>query len=123
MQFSIIALLSIASVAIATPTSRGVQARSIRMLSERTVEQAAQACGAQQVISCCNQDNDTSSKGLLSGVLSGNLVNLHCVGISVNVLSVASAPAQEICSNNIVACCDGDAASGDVNVNAQCSQI
>ncbi|KAF2855448.1 hypothetical protein T440DRAFT_513574 [Plenodomus tracheiphilus IPT5] len=123
MQFSIIALLSIASVAIASPASRGVQARSLRMLSERTVSQAAQGCDAKQVISCCNQDNESSGSGLLGGVLSGNLLNLNCIGLSVNVLSVADSPANEICGNNVVACCDGKADSGTLDENAQCNQV
>lgn len=106
MQFSIIALLSIASVAVASPTP--------------AVSQATKGCGVQQIAACCNQENNAASAGgLVGGILSGNILNINCVPISINILSVSEAPAQQICSGNTATCCDVDA-NGNISNSGNC---
>ncbi|KAH9879180.1 hypothetical protein J1614_002618 [Plenodomus biglobosus] len=106
MQFSIIALLSIASVAVASPTP--------------AVSQASQGCAVQQIAACCNQENNSASAGgLIGGILSGNILNVNCVPININILSVSQAPGQSICSNNKAVCCKVDA-NGNIDNSGNC---
>lgn len=86
MQFSLLAILSFAALAIATPTTgHVVSARTAKPLGQRNVQDAAQACGTKQVPACCNQASKNSAdRGILSNILT-DVVGLNCVAIPVSV--------------------------------------
>ena len=91
MQFSIIALVSLAAMAVATPTAgQYVQPRSLKTREQRTIKDAAGQCKSEQTLSCCNSDNSnkvTSSTG--GGILGGGEGTLTCSPITVNLCTSA----------------------------------
>ncbi|ETN43570.1 uncharacterized protein HMPREF1541_02729 [Cyphellophora europaea CBS 101466] len=104
--------------------------------SDVTVGEAAQQCGNNQTISCCNSASSDSADGLLGGlldgILGGNCVQIPVAGTfhfphdsfftndSFTLVLGVQVPLNKACGNNIAACCQGDQ-NGLVNV--QCSPI
>ena len=89
-----------------------------------TVGDAAQQCGNNQALSCCNTSNgDSDGQGGLVGSLLNGLLGGSCVQVPVSgktlplrsgfqsnarkVLGV-QVPINQACGNNVAACCQGD---------------
>ncbi|KAL6712071.1 hypothetical protein ACN47E_003114 [Coniothyrium glycines] len=118
MQFSILALFTLAAMATATPHKVGqIQVRSIRTREERTAKEAAALCKPDQHMSCCNQSQTTKTEdSVLPNLLGANsILNFACTPINVNLLAVNDdAKANEICGQKL-ACCSGNGETGLIN--------
>ncbi|RMZ91547.1 hypothetical protein DV736_g1200, partial [Chaetothyriales sp. CBS 134916] len=69
-------------------------------------------CGQSQLLSCCNNNSDSSTGSSLLPYL-----GLNCIAVNVAVV-----PVGDLCGNQQVACCSSTQ-DGLINVNAQCLPI
>ncbi|OJD29821.1 hemagglutinin [Diplodia corticola] len=116
-------IVSMAVVASAVPTADvAVEART-----DKTLTGASETCSSNQVVSCCNTSDKTTSTGLLSTII-GSIAGNSCVGVGASVLNLLGAsPANGVCGNsNSVKCCSGDKNTGVLVVDLDilsCSDI
>ncbi|KAF4547255.1 Hydrophobin-like protein 5 [Elsinoe fawcettii] len=94
-------LLAFATSIHASPTSK-------KTGGDMTVQQAAQQCGNNQKISCCNNSGGAST-----------LLGLNCVSIPILAIPIG----QQCQGNNVAACCQGDSSGGLINLDLSCSPI
>ncbi|KAF4548267.1 Hydrophobin-like protein 1 [Elsinoe fawcettii] len=72
-----------------------------------TVKQAAQQCGNDQKISCCNNSDGSAT-----------FLGLNCVSVPILAIPIA----QQCQGNNVAACCD-KGSSGLLNLDVSCTPI
>ncbi|KAF4547054.1 Fungal hydrophobin-like protein 3 [Elsinoe fawcettii] len=93
-------LLAIVTVAFAAPTAGSTPGM--------TVQQAAQQCGNEQQISCCNNSDGSST-----------LLGANCVSVPILAIPIG----QQCQGNNVAACCDGDSNGSLINLDLSCTPI
>jgi hypothetical protein len=128
-----LAIIPLFVSALARPQSRSALL-SRDELSQVTIQQANNACGSNQQVSCCNKveqgDTITESSGVLSGVLGGVLAGGlsladQCSDISVTALIGINDLLSDHCSAN-VACCEKNTANAEgglVNIALPCISL
>ncbi|KAB2571616.1 hypothetical protein BFW01_g7464 [Lasiodiplodia theobromae] len=118
MKVSFIAA-SLLSLAVAGSASPALSTRT-----DKSIDDAAKSCNANQVVACCNPSSTQSSAGLLSAIV-GPILGNGCTGVSATVLAILSGNgATAVCGNtNTVKCCNGNKQTGLVNVDLSCTDV
>lgn len=78
MKVSFIAA-SLLSLAVAGSASPALSTRT-----DKSIDDAAKSCNANQVVACCNPSSTQSSAGLLSAIV-GPILGNGCTGVSATV--------------------------------------
>ncbi|QMW33603.1 hypothetical protein G4B84_009069 [Aspergillus flavus NRRL3357] len=144
MQFSVAAVLALATAVAALPPASGTGAgqqvghskNDFPLPKELTTKQAADKCGDQAQLTCCNKTVKTGDftqveEGLLAGLLS-NLLGAgqgsqglglldECTNIPVIPIIPIASP-QEQCKQPI-SCCQNTKSSAVSRINAQYTQL
>ncbi|KAE8139436.1 hypothetical protein BDV38DRAFT_242671 [Aspergillus pseudotamarii] len=135
MQFSVATILALATAVAALPPAAGTGAgqevghakNEYNLPKELTTKQAAEKCGSNAELKCCNKKVKTGDftkveEGLLNGLLdslagggqgSEGLALLdQCTNIPVNVLALPIIQPQKQC-NQPISCCQNTKSSAD----------
>ncbi|KAE8167747.1 hypothetical protein BDV40DRAFT_252619 [Aspergillus tamarii] len=138
MQFSIATVLALATAVAALPPAVGTGAgqqvghakNKFELPENLTTKQAAEKCGSNAELKCCNKEVKTGDftkveEGLLNGLLEnligggqgseGAAILDQCTNIPVNVLDIPIVQPQKQC-NQPISCCQNTKSSADGNL-------